>query len=593
MRILGLNSGRAAPPRHDPAGKRRLADGSAALLVDGDVACAALEERHCRIKYAGGFAHAAPAVLADAGCTIEDVDAVGLSTCCDSPWGCASDRLDLMVEELGPAYGADRIWNAWSGRVHCVDHHDSHAALAFYGCGWGRALVGVIDGFGNRRDGSGRFHLHEDWWRGSFDRQTFYLAEWVEGRMRLERVSESATSPDAIGLAELYRGVTHFCGWPSYQFAGKTMALSAFGDRRRLERLVLADIDERGKARVRLRNRHDDPLRQVSEALAAAGYEIPDGLHRPASPAEPFLADIAALAQHQVEASLAAEVSELTDRYRIQRVALAGGLAMNCVGLGRLAAARPDLEFYVPPAPGDTGQGLGNAIWLGYAQGSPVAETSRPRGLPTASLGPAYGRDRTGRAVELFAATRSWADVRSGLSDSALAQAALSSLSEGRIIGVRSGRAEYGPRALGQCSILADPRDPDAHGRVNRIKKREDFRPFAASILQEHCAACFDVPVFSPFMSFAASATPYFARAAPAVVHVDGTTRYQSVTGEPSPLQHLLEQTGRAGAPPVILNTSFNMAGEPMVETPENALNVFERSGLDGLILGEHWIVRR
>jgi carbamoyltransferase len=592
MNILGVNSGRAAPARYDPGRLRGLADGSAALLADGRVACAVLEERHSRVKYAGGFARAAPAVLAQSDCTPESVDAIGLSTCCDSPWTHAKDRLELMVEELAYVYTAARIRSAWAGRVHCVNHHDSHAALAFVGSGWDRALVGVLDGFGNRLDDTARFHTDHDWWCGSFERQTFYLAEWIDGRMRLERVSETAAGPDEIGFAELYRSVTHFCGWPSYQYAGKTMALSAFGDWRRLQRLILAEVDELGVAKVRLASRHDDPMQQISEAVAAAGYDVPKGLAHPATPATGFLADLAALLQHQVEASLIAEVSRLADWHGVGRVALAGGLALNCVGLGKLAVERPDLDLYVPPAPGDTGQGLGNALWLAYGEASPVTEANAPGAITTAALGPVYSPRHVSRAARKFVSQRRGVNITSGLSSSALASATAEYLLAGRIVGVRTGRSEYGPRALGQCSILADASFEDAHRRVNRTKNREVFRPFGASVLRESVQSCFERAVASPFMSFASSVTSDLRAVAPAIVHVDGTTRYQTVDSRPCFLRKLIEAVHGRGGPPLVLNTSFNLAGQPIVETPEDALDVFDRSSLDGLVLGSHWITK-
>ena len=592
MRILGVNSGRAAPTRCDQALQRRLADGSAALLVEGRIACAAIEERHRRQRYAGGFSHAAPAVLADVAVQPEAIDAIGFSTCCDTHWTRASDRIDLLVEELAHHWPAPRLRDAWEGRVHLVDHHDSHATLAFVGSNWQRALVCVIDGFGNRLDDNDNFHVGSDWWRGSFDRQTFYLAEWMDGRIHLKRVSESGQCSDEIGLAELYRAVTHYCGWPSYQYAGKTMALASYGDWRKLANLSLACATEAGHIHVALPNHHSDPIQQLNEALRKAGYNPPGDLSRAATPQMQFLADLAASLQHQVEAALITAVSGLCDRLDVDRVAFAGGLAMNCIGLGRLAHARPDLKLYVPSAPGDTGQALGNALWLAYAATSPVKEATPPAPIQTAALGPSYPASRWRSAAAGFIAAKSGFSLEAYLTSDELAKRAADAILCGEAVGLRRGRAEYGPRALGQCSILVDPRQPHAQLKVNAIKRREAFRPFAASVLSEQAETCFPGAVPSPFMSFATIASEFIRQTAPGIVHIDGTTRYQTVEADGQLLRAILERTNTATGMPLLLNTSLNIAGEPMAETPEEALDVFQRSGLDALVLGDHWITR-
>lgn len=592
MKILGVNSGRAAPARVDPTFARPLADGAAALLVDGRIACAAIEERHSRIRYSGGFSLAAPAVLADCGIAPEAVDAIGISSCCDVHWTTPDDRLELLVEGLSHQWPADRLRRAWKQRVHLVDHHDSHAALAFVGSGRQRALVCVMDGFGNRRDQTDEFHVGPDWWQGAFDRQTFFLAEWHEGRIRLERIKESGNGAHDVGLAELYRAVTHFCGWKSYQYAGKTMALAGYGDRTNLENLALAQATSDGGIEVLVENLHDDPIAQINAALQNAGYTPPTDLRRPATSESAFLADLAAMLQHQLETTLTAVVSTLSDMYEVRDVAFAGGLAMNCIALGRLARTRPDLSLYVPPAPGDTGQGLGNALWLAYAENSPVQESVRPLPIGSAAMGPAYGAARYREAARTFVEAYSDFRLEADLEDHELAAKIAAALLAGKTVGVRRGRAELGPRALGQCSILADPRQAKVQIKVNAIKMRENFRPFAASVLAEQADTCFPGGTESPFMSFAGHASDWVRQNTPGIVHIDGTTRYQTVRQDGSLLRLVLEQTYSRAGLPLVLNSSFNLAGEPMVETPEEALDVFKRSKLDAVAIGDQWITR-
>lgn len=560
--------------------------------MDGRIACAAIEERHSRVRYAGGFAAAAPAVLTAGGLEIEGVDAIGLSTCCDSPWAEEEDRLAGIIEELCPRFADDRLRRTWSGRVHLVDHHDSHAMLGFVGSGYRRALVCVMDGFGNRLDDTGRFHTSDDWWRGGFERQTMFLAEWREGRVHLERVHQGATRPEEIGLAELYRTVTHYLGWHSYQYSGKTMALASYGERSRFQRLRLAELDEQGAVRVLLPNRHDDPYATVADALRTAGYVVPPTLRRPASPEEPFLADVAATLQDQFERTLIESVEQFADRHQVSCVAFAGGAALNCIALGKLARARPDLELYVPPAPGDTGQGLGNALWLAYAEASPVREGANPPSIRAAALGPVPTAAAVAAAADRFIAARRGLKLTRPSRTAGLAEAAAALVANGKTVALRVGGLEYGPRALGHCSILADPRDPEAQWKVNQVKHRESFRPFATSVLERHLQACFPGAGPSPFMSFAARAGHAVRSAAPGIVHVDGTTRYQSVAADQGLFGAILTEFQRLTRLPLILNTSLNIAGEPMAESPTDALDVFERGNLDAIVLGDLLITR-
>lgn len=584
MKILGINAGRAAPPKFDPHRTRPLADGSAALLVDGRIACAAVEERHSRVRYDGGFKKSVPAILGSTGINLGDLDAIGLSTCCDSPWSSEVDRIDAVIEELRDTIPEEKIRDACAGRIFTVNHHDSHAALAFSGSGFKKALVCVVDGFGNRLDDTGQFHLDPEWWHGQFERQTVYLAEWRDGRFSLKRVYEGAAGREEIGLAELYRSVTHFLGWPSYQFAGKTMALAGYGDPHRFKNLSLVKADCRRGLRITLPNHHSDPVAQISQFISGAGYAIPDGLLRPARPGEPFFADLAALLQNQFEESLIGMTAHLADKHGVDKVCFSGGAALNCIALGKLARQRPDLQLYVPPAPGDTGQGLGNALWLAYAEESPLREDVPLTGIKSAMFGPRYTATST-KALAADFVSRNPAFRAEYLAPAELARRVAQRVASGQIVGVRIGPAEYGPRALGNCSIIADLRDPSANEKVNHIKKREPFRPFSASILAERTSEYFGGLPDSPFMSFAAVGSSAFRELAPGVVHIDGTTRFQNVYRDLSHFHAIISEFESLTGVPAVLNTSFNLSGEPMVETPSDTIDVFARSDLDAVAL--------
>lgn len=590
MNILGINSGRAAPSHADPAGRRKLADGCAALLCDGEVACAAVEERSTRLRYAGGFARSLPVCLKQGGIPLGAVGAIGHTTCCDSPWRSADDIMDDMRESLGNGLSqADAT--ALKSRVVPVDHHESHAMIAFVGSGFSKALTVVVDGMGNRLDADGRFVTDETWWRGAFQRHTCWISSWKNGRVHNEKIHEDAAGPDEIGIGEIYRSVTHFLGWPSYQYAGKTMALASYGNPQTFANARFIEFVPPCSVYVPVPNRHDDPQVQINAVLRTAGYgELNET--GPATPDNPRLCDLASLVQSQLENALISSVSALADKHGLSCVAMGGGSAMNCVALGKLASARPDLRLYVPPAPSDTGLALGSALWLAYSSRSPVQESVAFKGLVSAALGPRYTDREITAAVAAFCDRHPDVAVTRFSREKDLVAKVVERLDAGKIVAWRQGRSEYGPRALGQTSILADPRRREMHAAVNFYKRRETFRPFAPSILAECVKDFFEPPVPSPFMSFAGTVLPEKRGAIPAVVHVDGTARYQSVSESTGRYYRLLQQWYKTSGSPVLLNTSFNISGEPMVETPVDALDAFGRSGLPALALADFYLER-
>lgn len=592
MKILGMNGGFAVPPSHGP-NRRYINDGSAALLVDGRIACATIEERHTRRRYERGFRRSAQACLEAAGLAWTELDAIGFSTCCDVRWQHAED----VLAELAATYGGDATaqrlcWSALRDKVVMVDHHESHAMLAFVGAGVERALVAVIDGMGNRTSPSSG----EAWWQGAFQRQSYYLASWRGDRVCLELVDEDCADPEAIGIGEVYRAVTHFLGWSSYQYAGKTMALAAFGNPNHWPGLKFFEMRE-GKIVALMANCHDEPVAQVQEllqrhhiVLSPHGRESPPH-ERPAA----ALCDLAACLQAQVEAVMVERLSTLCDRYALPYMCVGGGVALNCPAMGRLARERPDLRVYVPPAPSDTGQGLGNALWVAFHERSPVHEPSlalRRSGIRTAALGPEYPAAHFHTAAATLR-TAPEVTLAGPYAPPELVRVVTDIIERGFVIGVRQGRAEYGPRALGQGSVLADPRSLRMHDRVNAFKRRESFRPYAPSVLTEQVGDYFEPAVDSPFMSFAGWVRPEQRARIPAVVHADGTARYQTVDRDgPSLLRAVLEEFARRTGVPLLLNTSFNRAGEPIVETPADAVQSFLNAELDALCLGPYIAVK-
>lgn len=592
MKILGVNSGRSAPPRVDPDKMRALADGGSALLVDGNIVCATIEERHTRQRFCGGFEKSVQACMREAKITLADIDAIGHSTCCDIPWSRASDIVDSFAETYRNQFAYRDIQAALHDKVFTVDHHESHAVLAFIGSGFQRSLVAVIDGMGNRHGDPDDFHFNKDWWHGRFERHTIYLMEWVQGRVHIMHVYEECSNIGEIGIGEIYRSVTHYLGWPSYQYAGKTMALASFGDPGALDQAKFIEYHPPWKTQVTVDDEHNNPLQQISKVLQHAGYERPANESGKADETKPFLCNVAALLQHQLEIALVNAIPALADKYNVQNIAIGGGVAMNCIAFGKLAVSRPDLNLYIPPAPSDTGQALGNALWLAYASKSPINETKHAPTISDGGLGPHYTDDEITTTVETVMHDTSKFQVDYIENEKDRAAKVVDALCEGKVIGIRQGRAEYGPRALGYASIVADPRFREMHDTVNYVKQREAFRPYAPSILEEYVPEYFNITTPSPFMSFAGTVKEEKRSQIPAVVHVDGTARYQSVAIGPGFYRVLLETFHERTGIPVILNTSFNLDGKPIVETPDDAMQCFLSSRLDVLVLGS-WFIQK
>jgi carbamoyltransferase len=477
--------------------------------------------------------------------------------------------------------------------VVVVDHHESHAMLAFVGAGVERALVAVIDGMGNRIGPSSG----DTWWMGSFQRQSYYLASWVDDCVRLELVDEDCSGPEAVGVGEAYRAITHFLGWDSYQYAGKAMALAAFGQPHRWPDLKFFGL-QAGKIVTLMENCHDHPVEQVQEILRRHSIVLSrDDLDLP--PRErpvAELCDLLACFQGQVETVLVERLAGLCDRYAVPSVCVSGGVALNCLTMGRLARERPDLRIYVPPAPGDTGQGLGNALWVAFHEKSPFHEPSmalHSSGIRTAALGPEYPASHFDKAAATLSNSPD-VSLSGPYKAGHLVRVVTDLIEQGVVIGVRQGRAEYGPRALGQASVLADPRYDWMPARVNAFKRREPFRPYAPSMLTERAGAYFEPAVESPFMSFASWVRPEQHARIPAVVHADESARCQTVDRDgPALLRAILEEFERRTGVPILLNTSFNRAGEPIVETPADAVRSFLDSELGALCLGPYVAVKR
>jgi len=542
VKVLGINA-----LFHDPA---------AALVVDGETVAAAEEERFSRRKHGHRpvpFAAwelpemAARWCLAEAGLDVGDLDAVAYSydpalarpaeeLGLDDPW----DHLRQDYARRAPGFLASSLPGLDPASVRFVPHHLAHAASAGLASPYlDDADVLVLDGRGESAS-----HL-----AGHYDR----------GQVEVFRTQEL---PHSLGL--LYEDVTQHLGFLRSSDEYKVMALASYGRPRFLEELRRS-VCATGDGGFRT-----DPVDWSS-------------LVKPRLPDEEWTsdhADLAASVQHLLEEVLLELAAWLHERSGAPALTLAGGVALNCVANTRLLADSPYDRVWVQPAAGDAGTALGGALHVARAEGEATAP------MPGADL----GRGWNDAELEAWLTTaRLPYDRPADVADEVAA-----CLAANGVVAWFQGRSEYGPRALGHRSLLAHPGHPANLERLNDVKGREQFRPVAPMVREERAAEIFGRgPLPSPYMLFVHDVAPQWRDRIPAVVHVDGTARVQTVAAGDEPLvARVLERFEARTGLPVVVNTSLNTAGRPMVDDPRDALECFGSAPVDLLAIGP-FVVRR
>jgi carbamoyltransferase len=561
-------------------------DAAAALVVDGELVAAAEEERFNRVKHCAGFpALAARWCLTDAGIDPVDVDHVaisrnptanlraklvrGLSHGFRRGYLKARMRNAAKVRGLRGRLAAalDLDAQALTARFHNVEHHQAHVASAFFVSPFEDAAVLSVDGFGD-----------------------FASTMLAVGRGNRFEVLERVLFPHSLGI--FYTAVSQWLGFPKYGDEGKVMGLAPYGDptpyRERMGAVLRTGAlfelgleyfthDEEG---VEMTWAEGTPTigRLFSPAFVAAfgsareGGEL-TGEHE----------NVAAALQTTLEEAYLVLVGRLAERTGARNICLAGGVALNAVANGRI---RPETAFdgvYVQPAAGDSGTAVGAAYWVWNQRlGGP-----RRFVMEHAYTGPSYSDE------ECAAAARAAGFEPNRLEDERLFSDIARGIADGEVVGWFQGRMEFGPRALGNRSIVVDPRRPEMKEILNaRIKHREPFRPFAPSILAEATGDWFEQDYPSPFMVLVYKTRREKRSLIPAVNHVDDTGRLQTVEARVSPRYHrLIAEFERLTGVPVVLNTSFN-ENEPIVMSPEQAVETFAKTRMDVLVLG-NIVVRR
>ncbi len=553
-------------------------DSAAALIVDGHLVGFCEEERLSGIKHDRSYPTRAIAWLLDAaGLSTWDIDVVAYNFVPARyvPAALAAARYAVRRDTAARAAARARsfVRVAYSthdrvrqlrgrfpqARVVAVPHHRAHGLYAFAASGRSRAAVLVADSLGETATTS------------------IALADASSDRVRYRQL---ATLPDPASLGYVYGAVTEHLGWRRGDEEGTVMALAALGDPPRF-RDLFADalrLTDTGFT-VDPKLFHLRVLSGRAPRITPAFVERGCPARRSDEPVETVHRDLAAALQERTEQVMLHLASQAARRTDQSTLCIGGGVAMNCVSIGRIAESGLFDDVMVPPAPGDSGTAVGAAIdqWI------------RGRGtLPTGVAGACYlGPAFPDTNIPAEAGLRtSPVDDRAGY----LAR----ELAGGAIVGLFTGRLEAGPRALGHRSILASPLDPGVVERLNAtVKYREHFRPFAPVMLADKAADYFTLRQPAPFMSLAAAATDLARQRIPSIVHTNGTARVQTVDAEQNTLlTDVLTEFAAITGVPVLINTSLNIKGKPICGTPEMALECLTESGIDALLLEDWWVTR-
>jgi carbamoyltransferase len=562
-------------------------DSAAALVVDGELVCAAEEERFNRVKHVAGFPSAAAAwCLEDAGMSALEIDHVAIGR--DPRANLRRKLVQTLRRPPAREYVSSRLRNARQiqgvlpelakalgvesqqirAEVHNVEHHLAHSASAFFVSPFEDAAILSVDGFGD-----------------------YVSTMLAHGSGTQLEVLDRVFFPHSLGI--FYTALTQWLGFPHYGDEGKVMGLAPYGTPNRMDEMrkivrldgPLFELDlhyfTHHTHGVAMTWGSGSPA--VGRLFSPSLEELLGPARRPGEPLTEHHHDVAASLQKMLEEAYLHLVNTVWERTRIPRLCLAGGVALNAVANGRILPGTPFADLYIQGAAGDSGTAIGAAYHVWHQ----VLGHPRSFVMEHAYTGPQYSDEECEAAIRAggFSPTR--------VDHDELFPLVAERIAAGDVVGWFQGRMEFGPRALGHRSIVADPRRADMKDILNaRIKHREPFRPFAPSILAETTGEWYEQDYSSPFMVLVYKTRSEQRKRIPAVNHIDDTGRLQTVEEQASPRYwRLIKEFEKLTGVPMVLNTSFN-ENEPIVMTPAHAVETFAKTRMDLLVLG-NVVVRR
>ena len=561
-------------------------DAAAALVVDGELVAAAEEERFNRIKHVAGFpALAAQWCLAEGGIRPEDLDHLAVSR--DPRANVGQKLLRTIRHGASARYLKARLQNAAKVRdvgtalaealggaeinaqVHNVEHHQAHVASAFFVSPFDNAAILSVDGFGD-----------------------FCSTMTAVGSGNTYEVLDRVLFPHSLGI--YYAAFTQWLGFPEYGDEGKVMGLAPYGNAEPFMKtmrdvlqtngdLFVLNLDYFTHDKEGVDMTWDEGSPRIGRIYSDKLVETFGPARKPHGEMTELYENVAAALQKRLEEVYLHVVERLQARTGERNLCLAGGVALNAVANGRIRPETPFDGVYVQPAAGDSGTAVGAAYYVW----NQVLRQPRGAVMEHAFTGPEYDDYAIAAAISQAGLTGERLD------DAHLFSEVAGRIADGDVVGWFQGRMEFGPRALGNRSIVADPRRADMKDILNaRIKHRETFRPFAPSILAEATGEWFEQDYTSPFMVLVYKTRLDKRDRIPAVNHIDDTGRVQTVARDVEPRYHrLIEEFDRRTGVPILLNTSFN-ENEPIVMTPTEAVDTFLKTKMDLLVLGNYVVGR-
>jgi carbamoyltransferase len=580
MIILGLNAFHA--------------DSAAALVRDGVLIAAVEEERFRRVKHWAGFPSRAIAYcLQEAGVCLSDVDHIAVNQ--DNRANLIRKVAYFLKERPSVALVTRRLRNrrersgivavmkqsfpaeSVRAKIHHVEHHLAHLSSAFHVCPFDQAAIVSIDGFGD-----------------------FSSAAWGVGSGHEIATHGRIYFPHSLGI--FYQAITQYLGFPHYGDEYKVMGLAPYGQPLLIDlmrKVVMLHPDGRFELNLKYFRHHRDDIPyqwtggspECGDLFSSALEDMLGPRRNPFEVLDERHRDIARSAQAMYEEAFFHLLNILQKRTGLTDVALAGGCAMNSVANGRVRRLTPFRRVYVQSAAGDAGGAIGSAFAIWHQLGGKHKFV-----MDHAFWGPAFD---AGEIPQLLTEQRTQISaagctVEEALDEAVLCRRAAAFIAAGKVVGWFQGRMEWGPRALGNRSILGDPRRADMKAILNaKIKRRESFRPFAPSVLEEAASEWFEEDDAVPFMMQVFQIREEKRALIPAVTHVDGSGRLQTVSRRANPRYHqLIEAYRDITGVPMVLNTSFN-ENEPVVCEPREALDCFLRTKMDVLVMGNSIVLRR